>query len=110
MFVLLAVAFFTLIERKIIGLAHYRKGPRKILLAGISQPIADAVKLIIKERLKISIRKYRLLTIGPTARLIVMTITWAWYEFNYVVLSRRIKVIILFAIIGLGIYSFLMIS
>lgn len=47
--ILLAVAFFTLIERKVIGLAHYRKGPNKVIIRGITQPISDAVKLITKE-------------------------------------------------------------
>ncbi|RKF56793.1 NADH-ubiquinone oxidoreductase chain 1 [Golovinomyces cichoracearum] len=43
--ILLRVAFFTLMERKIIGLMHFRLGPNKVIQWGISQPIADALKL-----------------------------------------------------------------
>lgn len=46
--VLLTVAFFTLFERKFIGLVHNRVGPNKIGLLGLLQPILDAVKLLSK--------------------------------------------------------------
>lgn len=48
--VLLAVAFFTLMERKFLGYYHLRKGPNKPGPAGSCVPFADAVKLFIKER------------------------------------------------------------
>lgn len=47
--VLLAIAFFTLLERKILGYVQLRKGPNKVALSGIPQPMADAVKLFTKE-------------------------------------------------------------
>lgn len=46
---LLAIAFFTLLERKILGYSHLRKGPNKVSLIGVIQPIADAIKLFIKQ-------------------------------------------------------------
>lgn len=46
---MLRIAFFTLLERKVIGYTQFRKGPNKTLVIGIIQPIADAIKLISKE-------------------------------------------------------------
>lgn len=47
--VVLAVAFFTLLERKRLAAFQLRRGPEKVGLGGIMQPIADALKLTIKE-------------------------------------------------------------
>jgi NADH-quinone oxidoreductase subunit H len=47
--ILLSVAIFTLFERKIIGYIQRRKGPNLVGFLGILQPLADGLKLMIKE-------------------------------------------------------------
>jgi NADH:ubiquinone oxidoreductase subunit H len=46
---LIAVALFTYIERKILGFMQRRKGPNQVGLFGLLQPIADGFKLLLKE-------------------------------------------------------------
>ena len=49
---LVAMAFFTLIERKFLGYFQLRKGPNKPILIGLPVPFADAIKLFLKEQNK----------------------------------------------------------
>ena len=49
--ILLSVAFFTLFERKVIGLFYNRLGPNKVSYIGIVQPLLDAFKLLSKQNL-----------------------------------------------------------
>jgi len=55
---MLAIAFFTLLERKILGYRQLRKGPNKISFIGFLQPIADAIKLFTKEAVLLKKKKH----------------------------------------------------
>jgi NADH-ubiquinone oxidoreductase chain 1 len=68
---LLAIAFYTLIERKFLGYFQLRKGPNKVRLIGIPQPFADALKLFIKERSRPSIANTKIFYSGPILGLIL---------------------------------------
>ena len=47
--VLLAVAFMTIIERKVLAAMQRRVGPSVVGVYGVLQPFADALKLVVKE-------------------------------------------------------------
>ena len=46
---LVAMAFYTLFERKFLGHAQLRKGPNKVGVMGLPQPFSDAIKLFLKQ-------------------------------------------------------------
>lgn len=68
--VLITVAFMTLLERKIIGGTQNRKGPNKVGVLGILQPITDALKLIFKETIIPRSSKTLIFLISPAVSLI----------------------------------------
>lgn len=67
--VLMAIAFYTLIERKFLGYFQLRKGPNKPGLIGLPQPFADAIKLFVKEQAKPTLANQTPFIIAPMMRL-----------------------------------------
>ena len=106
--VLLGVAFFTLIERKVIGLIHYRKGPNKVLVWGLTQPISYALKLLTKEFPKFSSYKIIIYYRGPRVSIILILLCWGWYDFCFNTGASSIKIIVILRVISLTAYGFLL--
>lgn len=77
--ILLAVAFFTLIERKELSYIQIRKGPNKVGFIGIPQPIADAIKLLVKEIAKPIMANSFPYFIAPIFRFILALFIWQLY-------------------------------
>nr|YP_010373155.1 NADH dehydrogenase subunit 1 [Hyperhalosydna striata]QTZ18391.1 NADH dehydrogenase subunit 1 [Hyperhalosydna striata] len=80
---LIGMAFFTLLERKILGYAQLRKGPNKVGISGIPQPFADALKLLAKEQSKPSLANFLPFLAAPIMSLFLALIIWMLYPSSY---------------------------
>lgn len=78
---LVGVAFITLFERKILGYVHIRKGPNIVGYWGILQPLADAVKLFIKEQTFLSRSNYFIYYLSPSLNMFLSLRCWLTFPF-----------------------------
>nr|YP_009514015.1 NADH dehydrogenase subunit 1 [Proechimys guairae]ATB18302.1 NADH dehydrogenase subunit 1 [Proechimys guairae] len=105
--ILLAMAFLTLMERKILGYMQLRKGPNMVGPYGILQPVADALKLFIKEPLHPSTSSMLLFTIAPTLALTLAMSMWIPIPMPYSLINMNLGALFILATSSLAVYSIL---
>ena len=104
---LISVAYFTLAERKIMGSIQRRKGPNVIGYLGLLQPLADGLKLFVKETILPSNSNVFVFILAPLITFVLSLIGWAVIPFSdqAILANINLGILYLFAVSGLSVYG-----
>lgn len=107
---LVAVAYLTYAERKVMGAMQMRQGPMTVGPFGLLQPLADGLKLLAKETIIPSGSNRLVFVIAPMMTFFLSLVAWAVIPFDYgmVLADINVGILYLFAISSLGVYGIIM--
>ena len=105
--ILIAVAYLTLLERKVMASMQQRRGPNVVGFFGLLQPFADGLKLLIKETILPSSANTFIFIFAPVFSFFLSLLAWCIIPFDYdsVFLDFNIGVLLIFSISSLGVYG-----
>lgn len=106
---LIAVAYFTIAERKIMGAIQRRRGPNVVGYIGLLQPLADGLKLFVKETTLPNSGNINLFLLAPSMAFILSLMGWAVIPFSegLILCELNLGILYLFAISALNVYGIL---
>lgn len=107
---LITVAFFTVLERKLMSAVQRRRGPNVAGLFGLLQGAADGVKLIIKETVIPSSSNPVIFILSPIFTFIISLMGWVILPFSVgaVIANINLGILYFFAVSSLGVYTIIM--
>lgn len=106
--ILLAVAFFTLFERKVIGLFHLRTGPNKVSILGLLQPLLDAFKLLTKQSLTPFRSNKFIYNLAPIMSLFLSLYVWLTLPLIFLMASLNYSLVMFFCVSSVIVFCVLL--
>lgn len=107
---LITVAFFVLVERKVLGSIQRRRGPNVIGIFGLLQSVADGFKLFLKETIIPSNSNSLIFLFSPIFTFLISLLGWVVIPFGVgsVIVNFDLGILYFFAVSSLGVYSIIM--
>jgi NADH-quinone oxidoreductase subunit H len=104
---LLTVLYYQLVERWVIGWIQVRKGPNRVGWKGVLQPVADAIKLLMKERIVPAGASKGLFALAPIISVAPALAVWAVVPFapGWVVANVDAGLLVVLAMTSMGVYG-----
>nr|YP_009350857.1 NADH dehydrogenase subunit 1 [Ophiotermes grandilabius]AQP27950.1 NADH dehydrogenase subunit 1 [Ophiotermes grandilabius] len=104
-FVMVGVAFLTLLERSVLGYIHIRKGPNSVGFVGILQPFSDAIKLFTSEQHFPLVSNYLVYYFSPIFGFFLSLLVWLLIPYLSGFVSFELGLLFFLACTSLGVYT-----
>nr|QXT44257.1 NADH dehydrogenase subunit 1 [Alyscotermes sp. CIVT287] len=104
-FVMVGVAFLTLLECSVLGYIHIRKGPNKVGFVGIFQPFSDAIKLFTSKQYFPLVCNYLIYYFSPVFGVFLALLVWVLIPYLSGFISFELGLLFFLACTSLGVYT-----
>nr|YP_009350324.1 NADH dehydrogenase subunit 1 [Odontotermes mathuri]AQP26822.1 NADH dehydrogenase subunit 1 [Odontotermes mathuri] len=104
-FVMVGVAFLTLMERSVLGYIHIRSGPNSVGFVGVFQPFSDAIKLFSSEQYFPLVSNYLVYYFSPVFGFFLSLLVWLLVPYLSGFFSFDLGLLFFLACTSLGVYT-----